>query len=57
MQQIVLLLNHGESIRQFNLYSLLLEKDIGFTNSLFSESNDDPHQEKPVCYIEGAISI
>ena len=47
-QQIVLLLDREESIRQFNLYSLLLEKDIGFTNSLFSESNDNPHYVDPM---------
>ena len=46
-EQIVLLLDREESIRQFNLYSLLLEKDIRFTNSLFSESNDDPRYVDP----------
>ena len=41
----MLLLDREESIRQFDLYSLLLEKDISLTN-LFSES-DDPHYVDP----------
>ena len=41
----MLLLDHEESIQQFNLYSLLLEKDISLMN-LFSES-DDPRYVDP----------
>ena len=48
-QQIVLLLDREESIRQFDLYSLLLEKDISFTNPLFSEADDDP------CYVDPTL--
>ena len=46
-QQIVILLDRHESMRQFNLYSLLLAKGIGLTNSLFLESEDDPRYVDP----------
>ena len=46
-QQIVILLDCHESMRQFNLYSLLLAKGISLTNSLFLESEDDPRYVDP----------
>ena len=46
-QQIVLRLDREESIRRFDLYSLLLEKGAGLTNSLFPESDGDPRYVDP----------
>jgi len=46
-RQIVLLLDREESIHQFNLYSLLLDKGSTLTNPLFSESGDDSRYVDP----------
>ena len=44
MRQIVLLLDHEESIRRFDLYSLLQERDASLTNTSLA-SND-------LCYVD-----
>ncbi|KIK11315.1 hypothetical protein PISMIDRAFT_122910 [Pisolithus microcarpus 441] len=44
-EQIILLLDREESIRLFNLYSLLLERDVSFTN--IPSGSDDPHYVDP----------